>query len=386
MLKVGYVVAEKACLAPGSGACQHIRVGMEQLGKQFAVTLLTPEGEMAEGEGARQTSEPTKSREADSSLVRGFLRDVVCLLRRSRQALRTCLAVRKQGFDFVYYRACFLDPFPFFCRVAGIPCFIEANGLQFESRRKYYRSPLESWNRWFERLSYRVASHVFFVGSYGDYWNLPGDNWSNVENGVESEFLDHFKEVKSPTDGPVRLAFVGSLMRHHRPDVLVDAVKQFAAQHEAEIHLIGSKLEPVEAALRDEVPVVSHGFLKRSALAEVLAGMDVGLISGAPEYQSQMKLFDYGAARLAVVAPDTAHLKAWHGDVLAFFPKGDAAAMAERLEELVTDPQSRVRLGSALHDRIRERFTWERVFDAKVRIIRAELEAMGDSRVGTELS
>lgn len=374
MSKGGYVVTEEGCLTPGSGAFQHIRVGQEELGKHFSIKLLAPKIETKSEKSPGDGVGLTKVTKVDFSLFRGILRDILHLGRQTRRAFSTWHEIRKQDFDFIYYRACFLGPLPFLCRISRIPCFIEANGLQFESRKKYYHSPLESLNRLFERLTYRSASHVFFVGRYGDYWNLPGTNWSNVENGVEGEFLDHFKVVKPPSYYPVRLVFLGSLMQHHRPDILINAIKQFSRRHRIEVHLIGSKLGTLETELREECLVVRHGFLDRKELANVLKNMDIGLIPGAPEYQSQMKLFDYGAARLAVIAPDTHHLTSWHGDVLSFFPKGDASVMAEKLEELTIDFRLRAFLGNSLHDRIRERFTWERIFELKVNIIRSTIE------------
>ena len=55
--------------------------------------------------------------------------------------------------------------------------------------------------------------------------------------------------------------------------------------------------------------MVLHGFLRDPDLVNVLRKMDIGIIPGVTEYQSQMKLFDYGAARLAVLAPNVTGIR-----------------------------------------------------------------------------
>ncbi|WP_417746068.1 glycosyltransferase [Rosistilla oblonga] len=375
-----YLVSEMSCLYPGSGASQHIRTGFDQLSKHFDMEALFPEAAPKPSSNATAVSSD-RQRNAnvlDRSRLRGGLRDGKHFLGQLRYSTSIIREVQRKAPDFVYYRAAFLDPLPIFLRARGIPCIIEANGLQFEARRKYYRSPLECWNRHCEHRTYRLASHVFFVGSYGDYWKLPEQNWTNVENGVETEFLDRFQFPRPPRSGPLRIAFVGSLMQHHRPDVLVAAVSEFADSHKAELHLIGSKLQPVADALRGKLRVIEHGFLDRDALAAVLRDLDVGLVSGVPKYQSQMKLFDYGAARMAVVAPQTHHLQGWHGDLLSFFPPGDASGMAATLSQLAGDRERVALLGNRLHERIRERFTWDRIFAHKANVI-SSLIARPDS-------
>jgi glycosyltransferase involved in cell wall biosynthesis len=49
-------------------------------------------------------------------------------------------------------------------------------------------------------------------------------------------------------------------------------------------------------------------------------------------------------------------------------PPGDVAALREALELLLGDAELRRRLGAAARERVRERFAWEAVIDATLRV------------------
>jgi len=373
-LKGAYVVTEPGCLMPTSGAHNHIMTGISELGRHFEIQPLLP---VASAPSSGKVPACSQSYDASStSPCAGVLRDLKRLAVQARSAWKLTRRLSGANYDFVYVRSNFLDPLPFFLRLRGVPCVIESNGLQYEGIKKHYRSHLSPLNRLLERLTYSVATHVFFVGSYGDYWKLPGDRWINVENGVEGDFLNSFATARRPPVSTLRLCFVGSLMQHHRPDVLIEAVKRLSQSHQVELHLVGARQDSIANSLANALPVIMHGFLEREPLAAVLREMHVGLIAGAPEYASLMKLLDYGAARMAVVAPNTHHLTSWFPDDLVFFNSGDPASMADAILSLAEDRERVAKLGNQLHDRIRQEFTWEKIFAKKAEIIQQRIQEM----------
>ncbi|MGH9135641.1 MAG: glycosyltransferase family protein, partial [Acidimicrobiales bacterium] len=86
-----------------------------------------------------------------------------------------------------------------------------------------------------------------------------------------------------------------------------------------------------------------------SAVPALLAGAQIGLCpypADAPDYFSPIKLFEYLAAGLPVVAADLPGVADVAGDVAVCIPPGDAAAFADAVAELAADPNRRAKLGA----------------------------------------
>jgi glycosyltransferase involved in cell wall biosynthesis len=366
-LKGFYIVSEGGCLDPKSGAARHIYVGLRELSKHFDVVPILPEPP-PQLEGAAPREWVDAKSPFFLRLLVGALRDGKEFLRKALHTARLIPKIRSEQPGFVYYRMCFLDPLPLVLRLLGIPCFIEANGIQFEAREKYYPSLAKPINRVVERFTYSMAAHVFFVGSYGDYWRLDRKNWSNTENGVEREFFVTAQALEKKVGKTLHLAFVGRLMPHHRPEILVAAVKKIEPLYRDNfcLHLIGSGFETLKRNLDGLIDVTDHGFLDREALMECLPKIHVGIVTGGPPYASQMKLLDYGAAKCCVVAPSTYNLRYWFDQKeIEFFEVESASSLAAVLTSIARDPSIALKKGERLHERLSVEFSWEVIFSAK---------------------
>jgi glycosyltransferase involved in cell wall biosynthesis len=94
--------------------------------------------------------------------------------------------------------------------------------------------------------------------------------------------------------------------------------------------------------------------------------MDAGLApypEGAPFYFSPLKVFEYQAAGLPVVAGRIGQLGGLidHGTNGLLCPPGDAPALAQALDRLAGDPALRARLGRAGRETVLRDHTWEGV-------------------------
>jgi len=258
---------------------------------------------------------------------------------------------------------------------------LEANGLQHVSRKARFRSWLSWLYRPFERHVYRAADHVFFVGSYGQYWQLGRGNWTEVENGVELEMFDR-RDTKIGTARPFRLVLLARLVAHHNGDLLSDAISKLAPplRDQIELHLVGSGFEALKAQLDPQVRVKDHGFVSRENIGPLLRRMDCGVIPDCPPYGSQMKLLDYAASGCVVLAPDVFHLKNFYPDKgVVFFDRGDAASLSERIGALVSGEPGFDRMARVLQSHVLENYTWGAIFERKWSII----EVLGVSGVHT---
>jgi len=93
----------------------------------------------------------------------------------------------------------------------------------------------------------------------------------------------------------------------------------------------------------------------------LLPAFDVAVVPAINPYASPLKLFEYMAAGLAVVAPDQPNLREVleHGkNALLVLPE-DGAALLDALTSLVSDARLRDRLGSEARRNIEDRdLTW----------------------------
>lgn len=176
--------------------------------------------------------------------------------------------------------------------------------------------------------------------------------------------------------GPVRarlglgerfvVGWVGSFRRFHALGLALDALEGLPG---AALLLVGDGPEraAVEAeARRRAVEVVATGTVPHAALPEYLAAMDVALVVAARDetfHYSPLKLAEYLAAGLAVVAPDVPQLRARlrHGADALLVPPGDAAALAGALRELHRDGALRSRLAAAARRAAEAEWSWDRV-------------------------
>ncbi len=103
------------------------------------------------------------------------------------------------------------------------------------------------------------------------------------------------------------------------------------------------------------------GRVPHEEVSAYVSTFDVALQTAATPYASPLKLFEYMAFSLPIVAPDQPNIRevlADGADALLFRP-GDAGHLAETLNRLAADPELRQRLGAAARKRLEETpFTW----------------------------
>ena len=381
-MKLAYVVTEAGCMDPKTGANQHIAMGMRELGKHAEVILFVPPVPNPTGSAAVPASGASGWRaRLKTSGAWGAMRDMRDFARMVKQGWRLAREIEAAGCEVAYVRVQALHPVSLFLRWRRIKVVLEANGLQHVSRKARSGSWLAWAYRPFERHVYRVADHVFFVGSYGQYWQLDSENWTEVENGVEPGLFVR-RDTRIGGNRPFRMVLVARLVAHHKGSILSEAFARLepSLRDQVELHLVGAGFEALKAEFASLVRVKDHGFVSREAIGPLLQQMDCGVIPDCPPYGSQMKLLDYAASGCLVLAPNVFHLKNFYADKgVLFFDRGDAASLSERIGALVGGDRPVDAMARALQDHVRERFTWGTIFDRKWAVI----EAIGDHKART---
>jgi glycosyltransferase involved in cell wall biosynthesis len=168
-----------------------------------------------------------------------------------------------------------------------------------------------------------------------------------IPNGVP---LERFALARSPVRG--RILMAGRLARPKRPDLALRALAAVRARiPEAELHVAGDgPLRPEAERLAAELGLSGAvRFLGyREDVPELLAGSECVLL--ASDYEGcPLAVVEAMAAGVPVVATDAGGVaelvRPGHTGLVT--PRGDFAALADGLEEVLVDPERAARLGAA---------------------------------------
>jgi len=189
---------------------------------------------------------------------------------------------------------------------------------------------------------------------------LSRDHFIVMHNGVDrSRFhpglSGHLMRSRFGLEEACVAGFVGWIRPWHGVDLLIDAL-DLLRERVPKLRLLIVGDGPAVPDLKCQVQrlcldehVLFSGPVKRDAVPEFIAAMDIAVQPDVTDYASPIKLFEYLALGKAVVAPDKpniAEVVTNEAQALLFTP-GDAQSLAAALERLCTLPELRRRLEMA---------------------------------------
>jgi glycosyltransferase involved in cell wall biosynthesis len=346
----------------GSGA--HVAASLSALRGQFEVAALGPAPGSESASGA-----PNLLRSMTPAVVRGLRRDTALLRadrRFTRQALDVAGAFQP---DVVYERSEYLAQAGL--KVAeqlGVPLILEVNGLLDRDAQTMYRSPLEPLGSSIERRKLLAADAVVTVshGLAGLLVDRGADPRLVV---VAPNTVEPRRVVSQPRPsrhGQVVIGWLGHLMDWHADALLffIDVVST-VDRNDVRYRIIGGgpRLAEVEQHAKTLGVADRFDFVGTVAYEEVpgaLETIDIAVIPDVFDYAFPVKLVEYGAAGLPVIAPRSASLDSQLKPFIEYrpFERGNGRALHDALIALIDDVELRARLGSELHNAVRDRFTW----------------------------
>ncbi|MHC5209702.1 MAG: glycosyltransferase family 4 protein [Planctomycetota bacterium] len=201
-----------------------------------------------------------------------------------------------------------------------------------------------------------VTPSRFLRAMYVEY-GVPAERIQVVENGLPVGHWEGHRAPPSPTDGPLRIGFIGSVMPSKGVHLLVEAFRQLGDPSGMRLDIWGEVLpfhndrsygERLEALRRGfESAITLHGAYGNDELPKILSRLDVVVVPSLWYEAFGLTIREAHLAHVpVVVAGHGAMAEAVeHGRTGLTFEAGDASALADALRRLADDPALRERLG-----------------------------------------
>jgi len=231
--------------------------------------------------------------------------------------------------------------------------------------------PMRRWRDWQCR-----AADVIVTPSAGIVPAWARDRAVEIEWGADTT---RFRpDAKGPVPftreaGELVVIFAGAFRRWHGAVHLVEAIRRLRARGHRDIRAVfvgdGPERENVRRAADGLDGVVLAGAVAHERMPACLAAADVGVAPFDVEahgplrlgfYWSPLKVFEYMAAGLPVVAPDLDRLRGIvrHEREGLLYDARDPDGLASAIERL-KDPREREALGRAARERVVREFGWD---------------------------
>ena len=210
---------------------------------------------------------------------------------------------------------------------------------------------------------YRRSDHIVVVTpAFKDhliqYWNVPTQKISIVENGVETDLFRRCPPEKaSGTEGRFLICYIGTMGMAHGLETLIAAAEQLQQTLPNAMFLLigeGAEKERIEqlAAARRLSNIRFLGQQPRESIPSYIAGVDVCLVmlKRTELFKTVIptKLLEYMSCEKAVIVAVDGQARKIIEEAGAgiFVEPEDSSALAEAIHVLAADPERSLRMGA----------------------------------------
>ncbi len=291
--------------------------------------------------------------------------------------LRLANAIRRHRPDCIYERYnLFLPSGVWAKKFFRLPLLIEVNAPLLSERQRYDGISLHRLAKWIENYTWRGGDFVLPVtevlAGILHESGVPRERIAVIPNGINPE---RFNDVPGREDAKAKLGlsgkfvlgFAGFVRQWHGLDRVLEylATDEIRDQH---LLLVGDG--PVRDSLLQQASelgisskITITGIVDRDSVGAYLAAFDIALQPNVVAYASPLKLFEYLALGLAIVAPSTSNIREIldDGDNALLFDPQSQNQLFEHMRHLRDDRQLRERIGRNASATIQKRgLTWTR--------------------------
>lgn len=171
--------------------------------------------------------------------------------------------------------------------------------------------------------------------------------------------------------GTINIGFIGSFLKWHRVDLLVNVFTKLKSEgHNIKLFLLGNGMdyEIIKQRVKESkyaTDIEMPGFMDGQQLFEYKKKLHIGVMPGSNWYGAPNKIFEYGAAKMAVVAPDTLTIKSLfnHNEELLLFKQDNENDLFDKLLAYINNIELLNRYALALQQKIKKNYSESITFE-----------------------
>lgn len=199
--------------------------------------------------------------------------------------------------------------------------------------------------------------------------NALNENQFYIHQNVDFSRLD-FESTKKDLNGNIKICFLGSFLKWHNVDQLVYAFEElYENNQKIELHLLGKGLEWEQIKKQVENSpaqdkIFMPGFIDGEALKNYKEKMHIGVMPGSNWYGAPNKIFEYGAAGMAVVScksPTICDL--FDEKEVVFFEMNNLKSMTKSIDLLITDNSKLLDYMNSLSQKVKSDYNEKSTLD-----------------------
>lgn len=284
----------------------------------------------------------------------------------------------------------------------GIQRLLEVNAPIVDERIEHFNLELIDEARVKEADAIYGADVIAVSESLSAYLGINGAKTISVfPNGVDTERFESVikfrydkktmslkvaSDPKGPSDPPT-IGFVGSLKAWHGVDNLILASNLlFERGIFHRLLIVGdgpemASLKQLSERSKAQSRIHFVGALDMREIPSYLSSMDIGVapyLLRADFYFSPLKVLEYMASSIAVIATRTPSIEAIVGDDALLLSDPSPEAIANAIATLIDDPTRRMELGKRARDRVETSFTWNQMVRSILEVAASQKDETDD--------
>lgn len=245
------------------------------------------------------------------------------------------------------------------------------------SRESFLYGPLRRLERMIDDLPAVIITSSFNAADIlRDEFNFPGDRVFTIPDSVDADFFrpraDALTEAEAAAlraglgipEGRKVIVYLG-LLAHYQGTLKLLEAAEILVRRGLPVHflIMGYPGEEAYRAQAAQMGLAGHvtftGRVRYEDAPKLLALGDAAVSPKMSETEGNGKLLNYMAVGLPTVCFNTPVAREILGDLGLYAQTGDAADLADRVAESVTESAAAAHLGQKLRARVVEQFSWD---------------------------